>query len=165
MGKCCDCVHYDYEGIDYKRDCYVKHWCNTLKMKVDPNASCNKFIAKATPSNSGYTGGSGSSCFLTSAMVGYYGKADDCEELTVLRTFRDGYMKTAEDGEELIKEYYAIAPEIVERINSCDKKDKYYKYISETVEKCVKLIALKENERALIEYKFMVENLKKEFAI
>ncbi len=107
----------------------------------------------------------GSGCYLTSATVDYYGKADDCEELNALRAFRDGYMKTAEGGEELIKDYCEVAPKIVELINSSDKKDKYYKYISEVVEKCVKLISMKENERALTEYKFMVENLKTELKI
>src|SRR3954469_9734346 len=38
-------------------------------------------------------GGPGFGCFLTSAVVHWAGKADDCHELTTLRQFRDGYMR------------------------------------------------------------------------
>ena len=93
------------------------------------------------------------------------GKADDCEELTVLRSFRDTYLKSTQEGRALVEEYYSVAPLIVEKINSSDKKEKYYEYIYEVVEKCVKLIGIGEKERALNEYKFMTLNLKKEFKI
>lgn len=103
----------------------------------------------------------GGGCFLTSACVEYLGKADDCEELTALKSFRDNYMKSTKEGNALVKRYYEIAPEIVERINASDKKETYYQYIYEVIEKCVKLIELKEYERTLNEYKFMVKNFKK----
>ena len=178
MGCCKDCIYYE------KDDCHVtgyffdRHYCKLFtyldKEKdkyvfhyVKPNDSCDKFseYIKNTPENSNFKSGNSGGCFLTSACVDYLGKADTCEELTVLRAFRDGYMKNVYGGDELIKEYYAIAPKIVENINASDKKDKYYAYINETINKCVKLISINENERALTEYKFMVENLKKEFSI
>lgn len=74
-------------------------------------------------------------------------------------------MKSTKDGNALVKQYYEIAPKIVEQINASDKKETYYNYIYEVIEKCVKLIELKEYERTLNEYKFMVENLKKEFSL
>ena len=58
-----------------------------------------------------------------------------------------------------------MAPKIVESINASGKKDEYYKYINKVVDSCVKLIDLKEYERVLNEYKFMVLNLKKEFSL
>lgn len=165
MGRCADCIYYDYEGIDYKRDCYVHHWCTQFKMKVNPNATCNKFVEKATPSNSGYTGGNNnSSCFLTSACVKFMGKADDCEELTVLRKFRDEYMKSTEEGAALVKEYYAVAPQIVEKIETSVDEKKYYDGIYSVVTNCVQLIKAGKNEETLKEYKAMVENLKKELS-
>lgn len=163
MGQCRDCIYYDYEGVDYKRDCYVHHWCSQFKMKVDPNATCNKFAQKATPSNSGYTGGSSSGgCFLTSACVEYMGKADDCEELTVLRSFRDKYVKKTADGDKLVKQYYEIAPEIVEKIDGSQKREFFYKYIYGVVTACVKFIKENNYKEALSEYKKMVVKLKEE---
>jgi Ca2+-binding RTX toxin-like protein len=43
-------------------------------------------------------GGGGISCFLTTAVVHWAGKTDDCHELTTLRRFRDGYMRGLGDG-------------------------------------------------------------------
>lgn len=99
-------------------------------------------------------------CFLTSACVGYMGKPDDCEELTVLRAFRDGYMSKTEEGKALVEEYYRIAPEIVKKIDASPERDKYYGYISSVVEKCVALIGQARNEEALAEYRAMVLELK-----
>ena len=101
-------------------------------------------------------------CFLTSACVEYLSKPDDCEELTTLRKFRDNYMKSTENGKRLVEKYYEIAPEIVNRINASEKKDKYYQYIKEVIDKCVEFIGHSEYERALTEYKFMVKNLETE---
>ena len=163
MGYCKDCVYYSDNATGLLSRHYCRLFSNEKYFFVSETGSCDHFLEKATPKNSGYNRGGG--CFLTSACVEYLGKADDCEELTVLRAFRDGYMKSVDGGEKLIKDYYAIAPKIVENINTSEHKGKYYTYINETVDKCVKLIELKENERALTEYKFMVENLKKEFCI
>jgi hypothetical protein len=161
MGKCADCVHFDtsYETKHFLGA--TTYGCTLLKIYVTRDGSCNSFQEKPK-----YNPGSGSSgCFLTSACVEYQGKADDCEELTALRKFRDEYMKPTENGQKLVKEYYEVAPEIVKNINASDKKDTYYKYIAEVVDKCVRLIKAEENERVLNEYKFMVQNLKKEFEL
>ncbi len=85
------------------------------------------------------------------------------EEIAALKKFRDEYMKSTEEGQKLVKEYYEVAPKIVEKIEASDKKQIYYQYIYEVVGKCVGLIGCGENERTLNEYKFMVINLKKEF--
>lgn len=58
------------------------------------------------------------SCFLTTASVGVVGLADDCWELRTLRGFRDGFLSRFESGRELVEDYYARAPRIVERISA-----------------------------------------------
>ena len=40
-----------------------------------------------------------STCFLTSACVAARGLPDDCAELTALRAFRDGYVRSQPEGE------------------------------------------------------------------
>lgn len=158
MGTCRDCVYgKKQEGILGSWYCTFTTDRHGYFINVSASHSCDHFEERPS------VGKTNSDCFLTSAMVDYYGKADDCEELTVLRSFRDSYMRKSADGDKLIKEYYEVAPKIVECINASGKKEKNYQYISEVVDKCVKLIALQENERALTEYKFMVENLSKEF--
>lgn len=52
---------------------------------------------------------------------------------------------------------------IIELIDASPKKEQYDKYIAEVAERCLKLIKGGEKQRALNEFNFMVENLKKEF--
>jgi hypothetical protein len=163
MGTCGNCVNYSDDTLGLLQ----RHYCTLHSLYsgekpfyVSESGTCPQFREKTTKKNSGYVGGG---CFLTSACVDYLGKSDDCKELTYLRKFRDEYMKKTESGRKLVDEYYSIAPQIVDRINNSDKKDTYYKYIYEVIERCVQLIKVSENERVLNEYKFMVLNLKKEF--
>lgn len=158
MGRCGQCIHLNTQLRKSNILTVDSFYCELQKRYVKKDGSCDGFEQRPT-----YSGGGG--CFLTSACVEYLGKADDCEELTALRSFRDNYMKSTKEGNALVKQYYEIAPKIVEQINASDKKETYYNYIYEVIEKCVKLIELKEYERTLNEYKFMVENLKKEFSL
>ena len=130
----------------------------TYYQEVSGSNSCDHFIAKFTAENSNFKGGS--SCFLTSACVDYLGKEDDCEELTKLRIFRDSYIRGLENGDSLIKEYYDIAPSIVEKINNSDKKEEYYQYIYGIIKSCIKTIDASKNEETLEQYKNMVVYLK-----
>lgn len=65
-------------------------------------------------------------CFITTAVCRGTGKADDCEELTAFRQFRDGYLRTCDDGPALIDEYYDIAPGIVLRLDLSPDRDRRY---------------------------------------
>ncbi len=148
-GTCLTCSHsYTNDwGLLYCSHC-------TEDRRVSPKATCNHWTPRLT--NDGYTG----KCFLTSACVSYLGKPDDCYELTVLRSFRDGYLSESDEGKELIKEYYAIAPSIVEKINSSQQKEALYAYIYENIKNCIFFIENGENENALERYKNMVLYLK-----
>lgn len=115
-------------------------------------------------------GDSGSSdsdggCFLTSACVKHLGKADDCMELQTLRTFRDGYMAKTAEGLALIKQYYATAPQIVQKIDASPNKASYYDSIYETICKCIQLINSNKMEDAIEQYKNMVLTLQNEFGV
>ena len=52
-----------------------------------------------------YKGNDSGGCFLTSACTEARGLPDDCHELTVLRAFRDGYLRSQPEGEAEIAEY------------------------------------------------------------
>lgn len=70
-------------------------------------------------------------CFITTAVCEELGKPDDCEELTAFRAFRDGYLRSCPDGENLIREYYDIAPGIVTCINFASDCHETYRAIRE----------------------------------
>ena len=89
--------------------------------------------------NREYTGTSNSSessssrrCFVTTAVMQSLGKADDCEELEMMRRFRDEYLIRNQEGESLVTEYYRIAPEIIQRINTRADANQIYHTIWES---------------------------------
>ena len=69
----------------------------------------NASAQRSSGSSGNFSAGVG--CFITTVCCEYKGLADDCEELTILRKFRDTYVP-----KQLVKEYYKIAPKIVEII-------------------------------------------------
>ena len=69
------------------------------------------------------TGQQYSPCFITTAVCEYFGKSDDCRELTTLRNYRDKWLKNQPDGQKLIDEYYKIAPSIVVDMKNSDNYD------------------------------------------
>ena len=60
----------------------------------------------------------GSMCYITTAACEFYGKPDDCEELMMLREFRDRWLYKQSNGKRLIRLYYDSAPALVERLKS-----------------------------------------------
>lgn len=68
------------------------------------------------------------SCFITTAMM----KAlqadfrDNGPELTALREFRDGYMMETPDRAAMIREYYRVAPHIVDTLRENPEQDQIY---------------------------------------
>lgn len=73
-----------------------------------------------------------SSCFLTTAMVGYFGLADDGAELTAMRSLRSHFSQV-EGYPEIIQEYYANSQSIINAIEAEGNEDGEYSYIRSTV--------------------------------
>ncbi len=104
----------------------------------------------------------GSGCFLTSACVEAKGLPDDCHELMILRSFRDGYLKAQPCGACEIAEYYQIAPQIVDKIKSKANSTEIFEGIyQQLVAPCVALIEKNENAKAHELYRQFVNDLKK----
>lgn len=55
-------------------------------------------------------------CFITTAACELQGKPDNCDELTTLRAFRDGWLLSRPCGAQMIAEYYRIAPLMLEAL-------------------------------------------------
>lgn len=105
-----------------------------------------------------------SGCYLTSACIEARSLPDDCGELTVLRNFRDTYMKKQPGGEADIAEYYKRAPKIVKQIDAqANRKDIYETIYSSVIRPCVELIEKGQNSEAYRMYKDMVLKLEQQF--
>lgn len=103
-------------------------------------------------------------CFISSACTIAYGLSDNCEQLKVLRAFRDGYLSRRIGGSEDIRNYYAVAPLIIDTIENREDAFRIYKGIYDSqIKKAVSLIQNGDYEEAYNLYKNMVNKLQNEF--
>lgn len=103
-------------------------------------------------------------CYITQAVCGYLGKADDGYELTSFRTFRDTYLRSCPDGPDLIREYYRTAPAIVTRIELSGEGDRIYPELwNAFLKPCLSCIEQGEPEKCRERYIQMVRKLQKEY--
>ena len=146
---CLTCVALDPDRREYGK--IISYgWCNRFNRKVRVNGrACDGYVRN-------------NQCFLTTACVRHKGLADDCEELTLLRKFRDEYMKKNEAGEALVKQYYDIAPAIVDKIDKRSDKDALYEKIYSYIKECVRLIEAGEFAKTQETYINMVNEVSSE---
>lgn len=104
----------------------------------------------------------GASCYLTTAMVGYFNKADDGIELTAMRELRShsGYKY-----QDVLKEYAQISPIIIRGIEQSEDKGYYYNMIKDVVDNIVILVANEEWEKAETAYLDLYYYLKERFEV
>lgn len=103
-------------------------------------------------------------CYITTAVCETLGKGDDCYELTLLRNYRDHFLMNQADGEEIISEYYDIAPTIVTRINKLSNAKEIYKSVWEDyLYPCVRFIEEDKNIECKDVYYKMVRDLQQEY--
>ncbi|MBR3059843.1 MAG: hypothetical protein IKG89_04445 [Oscillospiraceae bacterium] len=111
-----------------------------------------------------YKGQDSSGCFLTSACVEAKGLPDDCHELTVLRRFREGYLRSLPEGRDAMAEYYFVAPQIVSEIQKrADSVAVFDSIYEKLVKPCVDMIECGENEGAYRLYRDTVKHLQVEY--
>ena len=104
-------------------------------------------------------------CFLTTPCVAHAGLADDCEELTVLRGFRDDYLLRFDEGRRLVDEYYNIAPGIVRAIDASANRDRALDWVLRQVRSTARAVGDNESELALRRYAAMVARLQQRYAV
>ena len=103
-------------------------------------------------------------CFITSACIEAKNLPNDCYELTTLRSFRDQYVANLPEGKQVIAEYYATAPHIVEKINQETASQKIYVDLYERlVLRSVEFIQLGKKGEAYKNYLNIVKELKRRY--
>lgn len=103
-------------------------------------------------------------CYVTTAVCQNLNMGDDCEELRLIKDFRDHYLALTEDGRSLIDEYYDIAPTIVKRISREDDPETKYIWLYQNyIKPCVEFIKCGAQENCKTTYCEMVEALREEY--
>lgn len=105
-------------------------------------------------------------CFVTTAVCCGLHKPQDCWEIELMKRYRDEYLFCQDDGQEIIREYYDIAPTIVKRIAREAAPEEKYLYLWEHyISKCVAYVENQENERCRQLYEAMMSELKEEYMV
>ena len=157
MGTCYNCM---YLRRDLKKEAPfwsagVMYYCTWFKQYVKGESDpCGQFEDRGAGERTA------DACYLTTACVRHRGLPDDCEELTILRTFRDGYLKKSAGGDDLIAEYYREAPALVAAIDQRPDKDGIYEEIYLKILECIELIRAGKQEEASAFYQMMSRKIK-----
>lgn len=110
--------------------------------------------------------GNSEGCYLTTACVLGLGLSDNCEELTILRWFRDSYLLSSQEGRKEVELYYATAPKAVARISGMVNAQTIHKVVYSTVvSPSVKLIQRGQFQLAHLTYKKATQRLFKALGI
>ena len=110
----------------------------------------------------GHQGSGHQGCFITTAVCGYLGKPDDCQELTDFRNFRDNWLRSQPGGEEQIREYYECAPELVRRMHASADYEKICMTLWRVfLVPCQQMIQAGSMEQCRAHYTAMVDYLRK----
>lgn len=106
------------------------------------------------------------SCFITTAVCRALQKGDDCEELMAMRHFRDDARAADPLLQEMIGEYYRVAPAIIQRIQASGQADEVYEQLW-TDDLCPVLRHLhrREYHQAALGYIAMVERLSHQYGV
>ncbi|MGF7001782.1 hypothetical protein M2145_000398 [Lachnospiraceae bacterium PF1-21] len=100
-------------------------------------------------------------CYITTAVCAEQGKPDNCQELEILRNYRDTYLMHSLDGRALVEEYYEIAPVLVMMLDMQKNRQELYGEIyEESLLPCLEAIASGDYEGCKDKYKAMVNGLR-----
>jgi len=147
--------HKPYALVKIEMDGLIERASNLESTPLLP-----KFKARKPPKKSAQE----KCCYITTACIEAQGLPDDCEELTVLRAFRDSYLKQKSNGESLIALYYEHSPKILEHIHRSEDEEEILRRLYHIIKKCVEAIKNGDNEYAYKTYCEMVIKLKDKYA-
>lgn len=105
-------------------------------------------------------------CYVTTAVCKALHKPQNCPELSAMKRYRDDYMLHQENGEQMVLEYYDIAPTIVKRIEKEAEPEAKYQYLWEHYLRfCLAMIEAGQYEECKEKYTEMVEELRKQYIV
>lgn len=126
---------------------------NLYGINAQTAAANNNSAAVAQSAPKGIFGGGG--CFITTAMCGHFGLADDCTELETLRKFRDSFMTENEERKEDVKEYYRLAKKYASQLAEIEDSD-FWSTVRSFIDLAVAQIQADKKDEAYLTYKDLV---------
>lgn len=156
-----------FGGCDYLETSgsfFTEYRCKYSRQTLDSRTAQDICMTSRYADCADYKNASG--CFITTAVCLTLGKPDRCEELFVLRNFRDKWLREQSDGPALIEEYYKVAPGIVAEIDKrADSRGIYKGIYEEYIKPCVESVKTGDYEECRDIYIAMVNALKSSYGI
>ena len=154
---------FDCEYLDSKGAIFGQYRCNNTGKLLDSATATGICMSSQHTSCEDYN--NTATCFITTAVCLTMGKPDNCEELTLMRRFRDEWLRDQPDGAALIEDYYQTAPAIVEKINQQPNRKAIYQEIYQKhILPCVESVKAKRFADSKRIYVNMVAELKEQYA-
>jgi hypothetical protein len=156
LDQTCHSLSKGFSVIDPRRDeIYNKGYDYGVSHQSDSESD-----SSGSPSG----GSSGGPCLVSTACVSAAGLSDECHELTVLRGFRDGYVRTLPNGPNMIGEYYDLAPRVLTALRlSPYAKDELRRLYTSLVLPAVAFIERHEPRKAFDLYQSSIIDLRRRF--
>ncbi len=165
---CAECEHLNLSDIvDGQAWCKEKNERRFANSEVAEECSVisKKWIydtetANAIKAAEEYQKGTLVGCFITTAIVTILGLDDDCEELDVLRWFRDDVLQVLPEYREILMRYDTVGPIIARALeHDEDKMSISIALYKVFIRGCVNYIQKGDFDKAVVLYKEMVEAL------
>ncbi len=151
----------DVSGIENP---IVKHIIDRYNAHSQQAISYNRSANYSKGSHSRHSkGGSPGPCYLTTTCIMAKGLSDNCLELTILRRFRDKVLLPTPEGRKAVKEYYRVAPEIVQAIEEQEDVQNIWQATYRDIRHAISLILSRDFEGAFKHYKQMTSKLKDKY--
>lgn len=155
-------ITISHEGFDVEQGDYIHlvlhSWFDIyepeyieLCVKVDSMDNPDIFSMKIYGSNT---------CYLTTAMVGYFGKNDKGIELQSMRKLREKYKHK---HKQTLAEYREVSPYIIQGIEQSGNQEYWYRMIKDVVDKIVIWVSNEEWEKAEVAYLDLYYKLREKF--
>lgn len=159
-------IHYNKSGSFKDSLIRISNLKSMKQKKKEEETKSTTYKSSSNYSSTKSNYHSSSGCFITTAAVKNICAADDCDELEIMRNFRDSFINKTDIGQSLTLEYYRVAPIIVQHIDNDPDCDKIYQniwrnYITQSLI-CIKNGAKK---KAQIIYINMVQMLAEKYGV
>lgn len=136
----------------------------TFKVKINESALLLDKSGKTFTTMKLKTANDDEECFITTACVTERGMADNCDELSTLRSLRENYMRQSQQGKSLLAEYQTLGPAVVAAISHCENRKEIYDYLFQNmITPAVAMIKNGEYQDAVDWYQGFSVELKKKY--
>lgn len=82
-----------------------------------------------------------------------------------LQKYRDGYLNRAEAGRQIVADYYAVSPKLIQAIDNGECPEKDYQLVYQLANQCIRFIDAAQLHQAVLLYVKTITTLRRKYGI